>query len=106
MAGPLDWTEAQDEMIRAMRWDRANWSAIAAAVGRHSNTVSQRGFRIGAICGEPPVTVPGRDPEPLPPGHPLTWGAITAGSCLDGIAYPQPSGSPRATCEEEYDRAA
>lgn len=32
---------------------------------------------------------PGNRP-PLPPGHPDTWGRITAGTCTDGTPYPHP----------------
>lgn len=30
------------------------------------------------------------DRGPLPPGHALSWGAITAGTVLDDAAYPFP----------------
>ena len=30
------------------------------------------------------------DRGPLPPGHPLSWGAINAGTVLDGAGYPFP----------------
>ena len=30
------------------------------------------------------------DRGPLPPGHPLSWGAITAGTVLDAAEYPYP----------------
>ena len=30
------------------------------------------------------------DRSPLPPGHPDTWGRITAGTCIDGTPYPFP----------------
>ena len=30
------------------------------------------------------------DRPPLPAGHPLTWGAITAGTLLDHAEYPFP----------------
>lgn len=34
---------------------------------------------------------PGRDDRgPLPPGHPLSWGAITEGTVLQDAAYPYP----------------
>ena len=34
---------------------------------------------------------PGRgDRGPLPPGHALSWGAITAGTVLDQAPYPYP----------------
>lgn len=34
---------------------------------------------------------PGPDDRPaLPSGHPDTWGLITAGTCIEGSAYPFP----------------
>ncbi len=30
------------------------------------------------------------DRPPLPAGHPLTWGLITSGTCLDASPYPFP----------------
>lgn len=34
---------------------------------------------------------PGANDRPaLPAGHPVTWGAITGGTMLDGAAYPYP----------------
>lgn len=34
---------------------------------------------------------PGANDRPaLPAGHPVTWGAITRGTVLDGAAYPYP----------------
>lgn len=34
---------------------------------------------------------PGPDDRPaLPSGHPDTWGLITAGTCIEGAAYPFP----------------
>jgi hypothetical protein len=29
--------------------------------------------------------------EPLPAGHPLSWGLITAGTLLEGGRYPMPA---------------
>ena len=67
----------------AEKWGMAEW------------TVRDRGRRIGAIpIGGVPRT---REEEvyaerqevrfPLPPGHPITWHAITAGTCLEGVSY-------------------
>jgi hypothetical protein len=34
---------------------------------------------------------PGHDDrQPLPAGHPVSWGAITKGTVLEGTAYPAP----------------
>lgn len=31
--------------------------------------------------------------QPLPAGHPDTWGLITRGTCLEGTPWPGPGGS-------------
>ena len=74
-------------------------SAASAPKARHGttlgltrSTVIDRGRRIGARRPPPGppsmVEDPGR--APLPPGHPRTWGAIVAGSVLEGDPYPYP----------------
>lgn len=34
--------------------------------------------------------LPRGDQGALPPGHPVSWGAITAGTVLDAAEYPYP----------------
>lgn len=42
-----------------------------------------------------------RTSDPLPAGHTLSWGLITAGTCLQGQPYvaPKPSGRLRVTAQ-------
>lgn len=44
--------------------------------------------RLGRPPKNPPAPAKKRPPQidPLPVGHPLTWGAITRGTCLEGAA--------------------
>lgn len=79
-----DWTEDADMTIRLMRAAGATWSAIGLALGLSRNTVIERGRR---LCAAAPKRVavctvirqqaddPNRDP--LPAGHPLTWGLLS-----------------------------
>ncbi len=88
----ISWTKARDGQLRRLRAEGATWDAIAATLGLTRSTVIDRGRRIGARRPPPGppsmVEDPGR--APLPPGHPRTWGAIVAGSVLEGDPYPYP----------------
>lgn len=85
------WTDAKDHKIKRMRSEGATWDAIAEAVGVARYTAATRGEKIGAQLPPPDFTPPiDPDREPLPAGHPETWGAMIAGSCIDGAAYPSP----------------
>lgn len=89
MPAALSWTPGQDATIRRMRGERATWDKIAAELRVSRWTLIARGQLIGARLPAP-IVVPIEDPErdPLPPGHPETWGAIIKGTCLAGTAYP------------------
>ena len=88
----IEWTEAQDTVIKRMRAECASWDCIAAAIGVTRWTVIERGRRLGARLPPPDFEQPPEDPErpPLPPGHHDTWGAINKGTCLEGMPYPLP----------------
>lgn len=92
MPKKLPWTDAQDAQIRRLRAEGANWDCIAALLGLTRWAVIERGRRIGARLPPadfiPPPENPNRDP--LPPGHPRSWGAITAGTVLADQPYPIP----------------
>ncbi len=87
----LVWTEAQDSQIRRLRTEGASWESIAAILGMARWTVIDRGRRIGALR-PPRRCAPPEDPsrDPLPPGHPRSWGVLTAGTVLEGTPYPLP----------------
>ena len=87
----LLWTDASDTRIRRMRAEGASWDTIAAQLLVSRWSAIERGRAIGARAPlRPPA--PAADParEALPAGHPDSWGAITAGTLLDGSAYPWP----------------
>ncbi|MCW3477671.1 AsnC family protein [Limobrevibacterium gyesilva] len=88
------WTPPQDARIRRLRGEGASWDAIAAALDVSRNAAIERGRRLGARL-PPPVqrraaAAEPQDParEPLPPGHPAAWDAITAGTAFAGTPYP------------------
>jgi hypothetical protein len=110
---PICWTPLLDGELRRLRADGASWDAIARAFGMSRNTALERGRRLGfgrnpLAPPEPlPLVAPRRarrvrardeldidavplhvDRPPLRAGHGVTWGAITSGTPLAGIAYP------------------
>ncbi len=92
MPAKLFWTAARDAQIRRLRAEGATWDAIAEALLLSRFTVIERGRRIGA---RKPAALPKTAPEDpcreaLPAGHPRTWGALIAGTVLEGEAYPLP----------------
>ncbi len=91
MPRKLVWTEAQDSQIRRLRAEGASWDTVAAILGLARWTVIDRGRRIGALR-PPRQSVAQEDPsrDPLPPGHPRSWGVLTAGTVLEGTPYPLP----------------
>ncbi len=71
------------------------WHAVASHLGVGRNSVIERARRLGL----PPLTRIPTPPRPaiervdrpaLPPGHPLSWQAITNNSALEGTPYPFP----------------
>jgi hypothetical protein len=88
----LIWTAAQDTTLRRLRAEGETWDAIAGALGVARFTAIERGRRIGAPRPAPGPRIPREDPnrDPLPPGHPRSWGPLIAGTVLDGEAYPLP----------------
>lgn len=110
MAAPLVWTEPRDAVLVRLRQAGLSWDSIAGKLGISRWSVVERGRLIGAY--KPPRPRPiatlldlGR--EPLPAGHPTTWGAITAGTEEAGTRYPFPPLPPlsnaafKALCEAQ-----
>jgi hypothetical protein len=92
MPKKLVWTDAQDNQIRRLRIEGASWDAIAAILGITRWTVIEHGHRIGASRPPREFVPPPEDParDPLPAGHPRSWGVITAGTVLENVPYPLP----------------
>ncbi len=91
MAHPILWTPLADNTVLHMRLFGASWPAIARhlRIGRSAVIERARSLGIPSKTRLPPAKpiprLPRIDRAPLPPGHPVTWGAIT-----DGIPYPHP----------------
>jgi hypothetical protein len=89
----MSWTPALDNRLMALRQAGVTWPALAQAMGLGRNAVIERGRRLGArnLRRQLPVAViEALDRPPRPPGHPDSWGLITAGTVLEGSAYPFP----------------
>ncbi|HET6183792.1 MAG TPA: AsnC family protein [Acetobacteraceae bacterium] len=87
------WTEALDHRLRRLRSEGRDWEEIARALGRSRAAIIERARRIGATarpCAPDPDSAQPEVREPLPAGHPDTWGALIKGTPLDGLPYPLP----------------
>jgi hypothetical protein len=84
----INWTPAMDAMLVRMRVEGAPVEIIAAALGGRisRNAIVNRldrlrmptGHKFRAIHVQPVGAEIDLDRDPLPAGHPSTWGAITA----------------------------
>ncbi len=93
MRAHVHWTTELDGRLRELREAGVTWDGIAARMGLGRNTVLERGRKIGARrlpTAAPVVAEEPRDRAPRQAGHPETWGLLTAGTLLDGEAYPYP----------------
>lgn len=83
MSRAINWTAEMDALLREMRADGCPCSEIAVALDVSKNAVINRLDRLGMVTGarfRRLQFVPhedDRDEMPLPPGHPVTWGAIS-----------------------------
>lgn len=108
----VKWTPFHDETIIRMRQEQKSWDTIAYALNLGRDSVRNRGYNLGRRTGNKAITAPvvrmpvrTQAPEaakregehraspalgrlPLPPGHPMTWGAIIRGTMLEGMPYP------------------
>lgn len=89
---PLPWSEAMDTQLRRLWAEGTPWDEIARILGRDRHAVVIRVLTIGARPPPPDFTPSVDDPwrEPLPAGHPRSWGALVAGTLLEGTEYPLP----------------
>jgi hypothetical protein len=92
MSTRFHWTDSQDTQIKRLRAEGATWESIAAVLSLTRWTVRERGRRIGARQPPREMTQRWEDAarDPLPAGHPRTWGVLTAGTVLENMPYPLP----------------
>ena len=93
MRAHVRWTPEMDDRLRMLRSGGMTWDSVAEAMQLGRNTVLERGRKIGARKAPPAppsVVEEARDRPARQAGHPLTWDLITAGTVLQGEAYPYP----------------
>jgi hypothetical protein len=90
------WTNQAEARLVRLRGEGASIRALATAFGLSRSAIAVRAGRLGlALPSKPAVpakTSPAPDPtrDPLPAGHPISWGLLTAGTSLEGAAYEIP----------------
>ena len=95
MASPITWTMQADADLLRLRAAGLPWRVVASELQVGRNAAIERARRLGlpatrhARSASKPV-VERVDRPPLPPGHPLSWCAITDHSPLQGQPYPYP----------------
>ena|SRR6187402_3895329 len=104
MTWPTVFSPAMDRDIETMIRSGKSWADIGRAVGQDPTAIRQRVERTLkrhdlvelAISHrqnrEPDASVRAGAPRPwgggaLPPGHPMTWGIIVAGTCLADTVF-------------------
>ncbi len=95
MPAAIVWTNAIDVRLLEARSAGASWQAIATELHVGRNAAIERARRLGLVPStrlQPPPRAPVEriDRPTLPPGHPLSWQAITDGTALAGEPYPYP----------------
>jgi hypothetical protein len=83
----IQWTEAQDAVIRDLRAKSVSWTKIAQEIGICRNSTISRGRTLGlhgtVVEEAVPCPTKGRF-TPLPAGSPETWGVISGGAPWPG----------------------
>ena len=110
------WTEDERQIVRERCAARVPYAEIGAEIGRSKPAVEWEAYKLGCyyyvreecrpqnfrvdwtrpIIDEPypqPAIPPEPDDwsdnrSPMPPGWPISWGAITRGTVLEGQPYP------------------
>ena len=95
MPAPIVWTKDIDARLLQGRAEGLPWQAIAGELRVGRNAAIERARRLGLapstrIQPAPSPIVERVDRPALPPGHPLSWQAITADTALAGEPYPYP----------------
>ncbi len=95
MPHQITWTRQSDARLLDLRGRGLPWQAVASELRIGRNAAIERARRLGLapltrIQPAPRPEVERNDRPPLPPGHPLSWQAITAQTTLAGEPYPYP----------------
>ena len=99
MSRPYGWKPEEDEYLAQAVCAGLFYDEIAARLGRSRSAIIERRKKLRVERQpETPAPAPVNDPmadaprtvfrTALPAGDPITWGAITAGTWLEGAPYP------------------
>ena len=83
------WTDGMDTRLRRLRTEGASYDIIALVLGVTRAAVSERAARLGSDR-TPVRDLDQSDRQPLPAGHPHSWGALTAGTVLQDMPFHAP----------------
>ena len=92
MPAPHNWNDALDNQLRQLRQAHASWDEISLIINRPVSTCMDRCRAIGAKFPKTSVPISNAEDisdwrQPLPPGHPVTWGLLTRGTVLENCPY-------------------
>lgn len=97
MGKAIDWTPEMDAMILRMRRHATTWTRIAADLDVSEQAVKTHAHQALGVpmrkAAPPPPAANMLDHsarEPLPAGHPISWGILNANTTLAGAHYPHP----------------
>ncbi len=92
----LTWTQQADQRLAKMREQGASLRCMARAFGLSRSVITARARTIGLEIPNRPMPAPKpaaelpENRDPLPAGHPISWGLITKGTSLEGSPYTPP----------------
>lgn len=102
------WTPTADARFQQLFADGQSIRGLARSFGIGRQSAQKRALKLGLVSLaslaslKAPVGVVGRQASPesidlgreaLPAGHPLSWGLLVQGTCLEGMPYPTPDTS-------------
>lgn len=97
-ARKIIWTPQADARLTQLHISGISIRALARAFGLGRQAVSERAARLGITARlqlpqRKPAPMPNDDAtrDPLPAGHPISWGLLVAGTSLEGAPYHPPS---------------
>ena len=92
----INWTNQADARLAHLHGEGVSIRMLATAFGLSRTAIAVRAGRLGLAFPTrlpvPAKAAPAPDlaRDPLPAGHPISWGLITAGTSLEGCAYEIP----------------
>jgi hypothetical protein len=95
VAHRLEWTPEIDARLLELRRRRVPWPEISRELRFGRGGCIERGRFLGLaphVRAAMAVVAARVHRGPLPAGDPVSWGAICAGTILDGMSYPDPAG--------------